>query len=247
LLAEKELLLYSRDPAVEQILEKYGWAGNIQDSPSDYLHVNVSNLGGTKVNTDIKQSITLQSNAKTDGSVVNTLRITRTNPLEPNYAFRDVSFIKVFVPKGAELISAEGFSKPPFERESLQKKGEKDSLVESIEDSQSIHNTSGTTIGVESGKTTFAHWLLLEGGQSGTITLTYRLPKKGSNKSQSHELLIQKQPGLNSSFAYSFSIEKPYNIVSVFGDAFTLNNDQASVNESPFLRDSWYGVITEKK
>lgn len=205
-LNQKQMMLYVRDDRVENIIKKAGWSGEIRTSDKDYLNVIHSNINGFKtdgvIDDSIKQSVEIES----DGSVIDTLRITRKHKggNTPYDWWNRVSanYMRVYVPLGSELLSAEGqtyeFPESPLNYEALGFKHDK--TVVATEETERIDEESGTRISEESGKTVFGNWVYVSPQEEVTVEYRYRLPFKvtpGGDKegTSSYSLLIQKQAG----------------------------------------------------
>ncbi len=201
----KHILFYSRDPKLEAKFESYNWSGTIRETDRDYLSIVSSNLGGTKTDTYIDQKVALESVVQEDGSIQNTLTITKTNPLPEQPQYKNTSFLRVYVPKGSTLISSQGFTFKALEVPPLEDAKPDDAIQEW--ESRLLKNVvSQTVIGEESGKTIFGNWLEIDGGQTKTVTITYTLPYKLQSTDR-QSLLLQKQAGsLPWEFIYAFRI-----------------------------------------
>ncbi|MEA3449953.1 MAG: DUF4012 domain-containing protein, partial [Patescibacteria group bacterium] len=202
---EKHILLYFSDEDNQAVISQLDWSGEQKDSAQDYLMVVNTNIGGGKSDRKIADTYELESVIKADNSVENILKINRHHMAYKNeklVGVRNVDWLRVYVPRGAVLLEAEGFVVPDekfFETPD-----------EFLEDNEYIAGTegmatthiSGTKIYNENNKTVFANWLMLDPGESKTIVLRYRLPSKVD--SNTYELLAQKQPGtLNASLYYT--------------------------------------------
>lgn len=218
-LAEKQLMFYFTDPDSQAAVSKRNFAGEIKPAAKDYLLVVNTNIAGQKTDRKIIENFEHLSEVSSDGTIINTLKITRQHTgikNEPLVGVRNVDWLRVYVPLGSELISASGF-RPP-ERQYLDKKPDpawlKSPRLEN-EAAALIDQESGTKIYFENGKTVFANWTMVDPGQSIEIIIKYRLPfnffaaepaagwlnriNKFLNpdgvKSQPYSFLLQKQPG----------------------------------------------------
>lgn len=239
-LVQKQLLLYSRNEEVEKLINNFNWAGKIIDTDRDYLSVVSSNLGGTKTDTQISQIISLQTNIDEDGSIVNTLKITRTNPLPKIQDMANLSYLRVYVPNGSQLESSSGFT--PLQTQIKPALNSKiDPALEKIEKTAIEHTQSGTAIFTESDKTVFGNWLDLQGGETRTATIVYKLPIKISSIDH-YSLVVQKQPGTqNNRFSTSITTNKKHLIWK------TLNLKQENSNtvylDQPLTSDLFLGIV----
>lgn len=189
----KHILAYARSAAAEKQFEDFNWAGRIHESHSDFLGIFTSNLNGSKTDLSVTTSTELESKVSEDGTITNILKITRDNPLPPVENLSNLSFIRVLVPEGSELIKSQGSSYVNLEAK-YKATGKVDSRVAEWERNSVKDLTTGTLIGSESGHTFFGNWLEVKGGETKTLTLEYRLPGK-AEAIDTVSLLLQKQPG----------------------------------------------------
>jgi hypothetical protein len=242
-LTGKHILLHSRNAQLQERLEKFNWTGSLKQTDRDYLLVSSSNLGGTKTDVYMKQDITLGSVIQDNDRIVNTVTITRSNPLSDQPAMRNLSFLRVYVPQGAKLISASGFTSLTIPR-SLEPNQQVDPDVRTWEENSVTDTISGTLIGLEDGKTIFGNWLEVKGGQTKTVKLTYELPFS-LNSLDHHSLLLQKQPGsLNQTFSYSLRFNNQVIAWKNFQPQ-KLESHNLQLNE-PLDKDRFYGLILQQ-
>lgn len=116
---EKHVLVYVTDEASQKAVKDFGIGGNIREYEGDYLHINDSNLGGRKSNLYVTQEVAQEINVAKDGSVEKTVTITYKNPEKHDGWLNSVlpNWLRVYVPKGSELISMEGLEEKdePYE------------------------------------------------------------------------------------------------------------------------------------
>ncbi len=183
-LKQRHILLYSKDQATQKQIDELGASGKILAADSDYLAIINSNLGGTKTDLEITQKVRLKSKILSDGSIINTLTISRKNTA-PVY---NKSFVRILVPLGSQLVSAEGFDEYP----------QYSSTAEGMRTDPQLAEWDR---GIETGKTRFSGWVMTHPDREREVTVTYMLPFKFSSEG-SHSLLVQKQSG---SQPYEFS------------------------------------------
>jgi hypothetical protein len=203
-LNNKQIVMYSRDSVVQNQLEAFHWTGGVADSDRDYLSVVTSNLGATKTDLYVDQKISMTTTVADDGSITDEVDITRTNNLPILANTFNNSFIRVYAPLGSKLVSNLGFDYLPMEYPAGQNYQTDDDVL-NWEKSSVKDVVTGTYIGQESGKTFFGNWLNLNGGETRTVKLVYRLPFKLGDVDK-FSLLLQKQIGaVNSNFKWTLN------------------------------------------
>lgn len=109
-LTEKHVLFFLPDEVAQSAVESFGVAGKIEVFDGDYLHINDANLGGRKSNLYVTSEVNQEVSIAKDGSVEKTLNITYKNPEKYDGWLNSVlpNWVRVYVPKGSQLISFEG-------------------------------------------------------------------------------------------------------------------------------------------
>lgn len=109
-LLEKHVLFYLVDENIQKSVETFGIAGTLDEFEGDYLHINDANLGGRKSNLYATQEVQQTINVAKDGSVEKTLTVTYKNPEDYDGWLNSVlpNWVRIYVPKGSQLISFDG-------------------------------------------------------------------------------------------------------------------------------------------
>jgi hypothetical protein len=109
-LSEKHVLLYLLDAKVEAAVSAFGVGGIIRDYNGDYLHISDANLGGRKSNMYAYEEVEQDIEIAKDGSVTKTVTITYKNPQTQDGWLNSVlpTWVRIYVPKGSQLIASEG-------------------------------------------------------------------------------------------------------------------------------------------
>jgi len=222
-LAQKQVLFYFTDPTLQEEVAKRNWAGEVKDTSRDYLMVVNTNIAGQKSDRKMTESIEQVSEVAEDGSIVNTVKIKRTHTGLKNEVMtgvRNVDWLRVYVPKGSELLTVDGFRIPDakyFDEQPDPKWQESQFLAK--ENLALTHELSGTKVYEENNKTVFANWLMVDPGETVIVTIKYRLPfnfldevsednwltkinlflNPKQNNLIPYSFLAQKQPGAKSS------------------------------------------------
>lgn len=233
-LTEKQILLYFSDANLENKITELGWSGEIKNTKRDYLDVISTNIGGGKTDAVIDQLIEHQAEIFSDGSIVDTVKVTRIHRGNPDDQWEgkiNVDYIRFYAPEGSQLLEASGFeSIPGFRYQNPEENTVADPLLEEVEKGSIIDEKTGTRITHEFGKTVFGNWMSVGPGESSTATIKYKLPFRMDlggllNKSDSYSLLIQKQPGILNDFLISkLTYPKQNKVIWQFPDLKTGEN-----------------------
>lgn len=246
ILLEKHLMLYSRHSDTQAIFSKYSWAGELKPTDHDYLMINLSNLGGTKIDQTINQEVTLTSSLDKTGKIINRLIITRTNPNTPDLKNNSLVYVRFYVPKGAKLLNATGFSKSPMEGMDLQKSGIPDPDIEAIENQMLIDFKSRTHQSEESNKTIFGNWMEVKGGETSTASLEYSLPFS-LPRLGSYSFLFQNQPGQKPhKFEYNFVIDSVWQIIDAGTPIELITNQEIRYMDADIKTDLRLGMVLKR-
>ena len=243
-LLQKHIMLYSTNPESQALLEQQGWSGAVQHKQStpntihDYLAVVVSNIGGGKTDIYTDSFLDSTTTVKHNGSIERTIWFSREHKGgdTPYSWYNSVNdgYIRFYVPLGAEIIEAGGFSEEP-EYIDTDYVGEGyiiDSDLGRLEAQQTKHAESNTDIYTESNKTVFGNWMSVRPGTKQLAYITYRLPISLSEKVRHYNLTLQKQSGLEVEYSGILNID-PDNVI--VGDC-SLNHESIPVSKFTFTQ-----------
>jgi len=250
-LNEKNLLLYFNDDQAEKIILSLDWGGKIKDTQGDYLSIIHTNLAGGKTDSVIDQAIFHQAEVLDDGSIIDTVTLTRThNGIKGENIFTGVqnnSYVRFYVPAGSVLLKAEGFEKPPL---NLFKQPDEDLTKDidliSIETDKTIEKNSGTDIYKESGKTVFGNWLQLKPGETKQAVIQYKLPFKLAEQNENtfyYSLMVQKQAGAtNGKISSQLILNDQLKPLTKYPTTLSEENGHINFNQN-LTTDQFYGVV----
>lgn len=266
-LASKQIMFYFNDANLEKKVIERNWGGLMSQAPLDYLMVTNTNIAGAKTDRVIKEEIYHQTSIALDGSLIDTVTITRTHTAAKNellVGVRNVDWLRIYVPQGSQLIAASGFVAPDLKYfEAPDPTWITNDFLAQTEDLAVTDTNSGTKIYQENGKTVFANWLMLDPGNSATITLSYRLPfnmwqveKKTdflnrlnnwlnpkNNIFYPYSLLFQKQPGAENE-TMTTELVLP-DSVKIAWDSSDGNN--SLIQNFALNRDQFYSALLSNK
>ncbi len=198
--ATKDVQVYAVDPAIEAALAGNGIAGAMARgvSEEDSLAVVRTNIGGAKTDRVIRDSIIHETVIGDDGSLQDRMTLTRVHTGKSGDLFtgaRSRDYLRIYVPKGATLLDAQGFSLPTRTREMPPEEYASDPDLAYL-DRAVTDADKRVTVGEESGQTFFSGWIELDPGEVKTIVLTYHLPFAVSSAIPHYRLSLQKQSGI---------------------------------------------------
>lgn len=266
-LASKQIMFYFNDAGLEKTVSERNWGGVMTEAPLDYLMVTNTNIAGAKTDRVITEAISHKSSVALDGSVIDTVTITRTHTAAKNtplVGVRNVDWLRVYVPQGSQLISASGFVSPDTKYFDTPDPTWLDNEVIAQTEGLAITDTgSDTKIYQENGKTVFANWLMLDPGNSATVTISYKLPFNVWQKAAKTDFLTRLNNWLNPNskvlYPYSLSIQKqpgaenetmatelilPSSVTSVWNSKGTENS---LMSNFVLNRDQFYSALLSNK
>lgn len=248
-LEQREIQAYFNDAVTQRAIESFGWGGTIVQTKSneDYLMAVSTNILGGKTDAKINQKITHHAQIMPDGEVIDTVTITKdhTGVADENfYGYDNIDYIRFYVPEGATLISAKGFTSPPEELFHVPEKFyEVDDELASVETEIGYHIQSGTRMTKEFGKTVFGNWMITKPGQRSQVSITYRLPfsmnvarVQGENAQKSvrvqYKLYVQKQSGSYAHMEHTLAYPDRWNVIWTSAGKHTLLENSMKFDQS---------------
>ena len=211
-LLEKHILLEFNDPVLHDFAGRYNFDGRIKQTENDYLAVINTNIAGGKSDRKIKQKVGHFAEITPDGSITNTVTITRTHTAqkgEPFAGVRNVNYLRVYVPLGSQLLEAGGFSAPdPIYFDDPAEGAVIDSDIHFVENISQVDEETGVKIYNEFNKTVFADWTMVDPGETITVRIKYKLPFKINSISQNKGLLSSVMSGSEIACPYSLLVQK---------------------------------------
>lgn len=242
-LDQKDLLLYSDDPILQREIVAAGWAGEVTQTDGDYLMVVDTNIGGGKTDGVIDETISHHVKMNADGELIVTVQVTRNhrgNPSDPLNGVNNLDYMRIYVPRGSQFISAQGFMEPDATKIQPPAAGTPiDADYVAISGDVLKDEQTGMRISAEFGKTLFANWVETKPGQSTNVTISYKLPFKLNpdggwfGSSDTYSLMLQKQPGSFDPYvALSMDLPDTVKVVSAEPEGaaasvgFVLNQDR---------------------
>lgn len=271
-LQNKEIQAYFVDKSTEETMQQFGWAGDIvkNDPHQDYLFAVNTNIQGQKSDAKITQEIEHQAEVQEDGTVIDTVLIRRTHSGVSGEIFTgkpNISYLRIYVPEGAELLDAGGFStiadtsfRPPQEWTN------DDIDLSQKEIGRRFDSKTATEIYSSFGKTVFANWVVTNPGESSEVFFSYRIPKlvnmsedpkvtphkwenaffgAKSSEASRYSLIVQKQSGIESNFTSTVIYPNSWHPVWKSREDIDLALN-GGIFKSLLNKDEVYGLVMEK-
>jgi uncharacterized protein (DUF2164 family) len=181
---QKQILLYLKDEDLQQYISEANWDGRIKDTEytgRDYAMVIDANMAALKTDGVMEKDYNYSITEEND-ELIATLKLHYRNngvgygPFPPTTRY--LSYTRIYVPRGSELISSDGFLT--------------DSKINGGKPAAAL-----VTQDEEFNKTIFEGFLNVEPQSDLTIELKYKLPQeiKDMVSEDRYILYFQKQPG----------------------------------------------------
>jgi len=227
-LDRREILLYTVNPKLQDLIKRSGWAGEIVQVSSDYLYVVDANLGALKTDRLLSRSRSYSVRQNEEGKWLAHVELTYANHGFFDYrTTRYRTYTRVYVPLGSELINSSGF----------------------VLTDKSFQSVPPQTY-AEFQRTVFAGFLSVEPGQTRTITLDYQLPDRLAQQiaaDHAYKLYVQKQPGVTDAvFTGRVSGEKPFFSFAPSSVSYKLKGASDLSFEDILAQDKKYTVVFQR-
>lgn len=254
-LRERDLQLYFSNTETEEKTLELGWAGDMKDiRDRDYLEIVSANIGGRKTDEVIESDVRHKTEILEDGSIIDEVQIIRkNNGVKGDYftGVNNVNYLRLYVPEGSILLSAEGFNPPPKEIfKELKENIKEDDFLKAVNSQEKVDIISGTVIGNVFKKTYFANWTQVKPGAESTVRFKYKLPFKAINNDDEaikYSLYIQKQSGIkNAEIIKDLKCPDDFETVWTYPGEVNCSNGEW-IKLDNFKEDKFYGVIFVKK
>ncbi len=251
-LVKKEIQLHFVDNLPEQTVKKYGWNGGLADlkDNQDYLLVINANINGRKSDAKMAQKISHQSVVQPDGSIINTVTIQRTHSGQAGeefYGYPNTNYIRLYVPKGSQLLKSGGFTwldENFFKAPDKYAKTDPD-LTNYIKE-VGFDPLTGTGISEETNKTVFGNWLVTEPGKTNAAYFTYKLPFKIIQQTKTEKKWFDLMNDNSTSGNYQLIVQKQSGIVSDFNSTIIFPNDWSPTwNQGQQMKLASNGAVIE--
>jgi hypothetical protein len=270
-LQQKEIQAYFVDDNTQNTMKEFGWSGEIAKTTpdQDYLLVVNTNIQGQKSDAKIKQSISHQAVVQPDGTILDSVVITREHTGidgEDLYGKNNIDYLRIYVPEGSQLVRASGFTWPDEKAFKVPDPWyNQDEQLNNLEKEIDTDDRSGTRISQEFGKTAFGNWIITEPGQTTQVQFTYKLPFKAwaestpsnlsnwakifqsQNLLSKYQLIAQKQSGVNSDFESQVIYPKSWSPIWQDGRDLTVATNGIAVKNTKLNTDQIWVLVMQKQ
>ena len=181
-LKEKNILFYFANESLEKKINKFNFGGAVMRAVGDYLYVNSSNINGFKSSLNVAESINLDVEIRNDGSIVDSLDITREHKGTNDWPDGlNRNYVRLLLPEDSKIQSFKPVS-GNFER--YYDQGYKDG---------NIYWVTG-----ESSKEVVNFWMNTPSGKTSKMSMKY-VPnyRVATDDDFNYTLTMQRQPGAN--------------------------------------------------
>ena len=182
---ERNLLLYSRDEEMQEVIVEQGWDGRVRPTEGDYLMVVDSSVNSTKLNLVVELSIQVDISLDDVGDARNTITVTYANDYT-NWAVGKDPHLASLVVGAGTLTLYGGYLRLLVPEGSA------------IQDVREQGNSVGPeAVWQEHGKTVLGRYFPLPQDTTKALSFTYLVPSAldTSQNPFTYSLLVQKQPG----------------------------------------------------
>ena len=187
----------------QRFADSLGMSGKLLSPEHDALAVVHSNINGFKTDAVVQDHIDFAVEVTPSGEIFNTVTLTRRhtfrNRTDPLYGRVNKDYVRLYVPKGSELLSVSGNTKdayvPPIDYATSDFRVA--SEVEIVEAAATVHEPDGAEVFEESGRTVFGAWLFVSPGEEVKASFRYKLASSVKVDEQAPwTVLLEKQPGV---------------------------------------------------
>lgn len=163
----------------DALARRYGWSGLLKPTDGDAFALIGANIAGQKTDLSIEEQVTHVATIGAEGSIEDAVTVTRAHTAPKGEVFRgvrNVEYFRFYVPRGATLLAAEGFTPPdPSLFDTLQ-----DGLAMDPDEAElartRTQSPSGLDVWDEGDRTVFGGWSMVDPGATATLSVRYRLP-----------------------------------------------------------------------
>lgn len=238
---QKHIMLYSSDEEVQAFFDAMDLSGRVyqEQEGEDYFSLVHISIGGTKSEKFIEEKISHQTHIDADGSLLNTVTISRKHTWDDALYNQWVAVLKSY---GLEDIS----------QQAIDILGRGKNEVSSriyVPDGSILIDSSNedilTKYDKDLNKTYFFTKFLVEAGETDTLTISYKLPfTLELENPNTYRLIVEKQPGSRGSlFNKTVSSDEEVLNLAAFPEETRLEIDGSLTYATNLVYDRYFSGI----
>lgn len=242
---QKHVMLYSSDPEIQALFDAFGISGRVSfvSENEDYLSVINTAYGGTKSEPFIEEKITHDTYIDENGSVINTVTVSRSHLWTDDIYFR-----------WRRILKSYGFEDMPDSLIDLLGRGANKVSVRIYVPAGSILLTSNgsdviTEYDKDLKKTYFRTKMEVSAGETAEFTLKYKLPfiLDFNSTPATYRLFIDKQPGSRGSlFTKTISADDQLYNLSAFPSESRIDQNGQIIYATNLVYDRYFAGVWGK-
>jgi hypothetical protein len=216
---QKDIMAFSKNGSIQKIFSEYGLSGELFSIPKnwngDYLAIVNANIAGGKSDAFIDQHIQLESRILEDGTISDTLAITRShsgqNEKDWWYRATNKDYIKIITSGGSELISIKGNDASPYKYVSPAKNLIRDADLEKMQNSLVYDDILKTWQEKDGNKDILGVWFNTPAGKTKKLEMNFKQGEKITvNDGAGFIFVLDKQSGVEGSLEYKITAPPGY-------------------------------------
>lgn len=175
-----DIMIVVEDATLQEHIAAAGMDGALAPlAPyEDGVHLVIANIGGEKTDRvmqdALRHEVVVDSDTRSLTATATLTRVHRGVAGVPLTGVRNRSYVRVYLPLGSSVLSAEGFMLPTRPREVPPEDYAHDPDLRALEAAD--HRRDRTDVFTELGRTVVGGWMELDPGEVHTVQVTYRLP-----------------------------------------------------------------------
>lgn len=217
-LENKDIILYSKNPEIQNKLSNAGWTGDVVKSDNDYIMLVDSNLASFKSDQFIDRTVNYELSKDKNNSLMAKVSITYKHNGGFSWnstKYRD--YVRLLVPLGSEFINISGFTN-------------EENNDQIILDKSEMY-----------GKVSYGSFITVEPKASKTLIFEYKLPDYVKNQinEKQYKLYIQKQSGVkNLNYIISANFNEDFRKLKINTDSILNNNIFSVTGKKTIIKDT---------
>lgn len=206
-LSRKNAMVWFRDEELQKIATEERWDGSISHGVNiNYLAFSAYDMDEDILPNPLSQDILVQTDIAENGGIINTVAVQMQRHGDDSSQAGDDSqyYVKLYVPKGSQLIAVSGGSEQPVVPQ-IDYKNERfipDEDVYASEATLYTDHANKVDVFEETGKTVFGTYVM-PGFKGAKLLYHYKLPFSLADAKNDFVSVFQKQPGSRGTLQFS--------------------------------------------